>query len=158
MVLSGTTKDGTILVIFFFAICTFSNFSNTFKRSKKDITVLREESKNRQKLLRAQMKDLFRELAGVLRPPLDSNQEKTKVIYRKFCCNHPQAILQRAIEYIRYCNQIIDQQGSQRVYTTKSSLKQLGSFSKPFSFTLSPSIRSRFIALRWFFSIHSSSS
>jgi len=66
-------------------------------RGKKDINILREESKNRQKLLRAQMKDLFRDLACVLRPPLDPNHEKTK------------AILQRAINYIQECNQELDQ-------------------------------------------------
>jgi len=65
-------------------------------RSKKDITTLREESRHRQKVLRAQMKELFQELASVIRPPADAQHEKTK------------AILQRAIMYIRQCNQTID--------------------------------------------------
>lgn len=57
-------------------------------RSKKDLTVIREESKQRQKILRLQMKELFQQLALTMRPALNPN-EKTK------------AILIYAIEHIR---------------------------------------------------------
>lgn len=65
-------------------------------RPKKDLSVIREESKYRQKLLRTQMKELFQQLASILRPPLDPN-EKTK------------AILQRTIEYINHLHSQLDQ-------------------------------------------------
>lgn len=64
-------------------------------RVKKDPEALREDSKNRQKNLRKQMKDLFQQLAFSIRPPL-SPQESTKTI------------LQKAIDYIKHINFIID--------------------------------------------------
>jgi len=87
----------------------------TKNRTKKDQNILREESKHRQKLLRAQMKDLFHELASVIRPPLDPQHEKTK------------AILQRAIEYIRQTNLALDQNKNANlspIYSNSSPLSQ----------------------------------
>eukprot|EP01119_Soliformovum_irregulare_P009290 TRINITY_DN2252_c0_g1_i1.p1 TRINITY_DN2252_c0_g1~~TRINITY_DN2252_c0_g1_i1.p1 ORF type:complete len:626 (-),score=169.81 TRINITY_DN2252_c0_g1_i1:278-2155(-) len=105
-------------------------------RGRKDLTVLREESKNRQKLLRSQMKDLFAQLAVVIRPPLDPKTEKTK------------AILQRAIDYITYLHQILDGTGAHRTHgapgadLSSSSERELPAspYSSPFtsSHTSSP--------------------
>jgi len=71
-------------------------------RSKKDQEALRQEAKLRQRMLRSHMRDLFHELATVIRPPLDPSRENTKVI------------LERAIEYIRNCNEILDDSSTKK--------------------------------------------
>jgi hypothetical protein len=48
---------------------------------KRDSVTLREEAKNRQKVLRLEMKELFQQLGQAIKPPLDPN-EKTKVLFQ----------------------------------------------------------------------------